>query len=194
MITLLLLFAIDPAMIERRYNSAATLRVTFEQSYRAGGRSQAEAGVLTLRKPGRMRWEYRQPAGKMFVSDGKQIWFYSPAANRVEVSRVREATDLRAPLAFLLGRLDFKRDFKEVTSDGDQLVAIPKNAQAPYREVRFRAELDGRIAELIVTGQDAAVMRFVFSDEERNASVNDSLFTFVPPAGVEVVTLRGDGQ
>jgi outer membrane lipoprotein carrier protein len=190
----LLLLSADIGAIERRYNSAATLRIEFQQTYRSGARTQVESGVLTLRKPGRMRWEYQQPAGKVFVSDGKQLWFYSPAANRVEITRVKEAADLRAPLAFLLGRLDFKRDFQTLTEAGGELIGVPKDGRAPYREVRFRTDGAGGITGLTITGQDAAVMNFAFSGEERNVAVKESLFTFSPPPGAEVVVLRGEGQ
>ena len=68
-----------------------------------------ETGELSLQKPGKMRWEYTQPAGKLFLSDGKLIYYYNPVSKRAEKMKVRESEDMRAPLAFLLGKLDFKR-------------------------------------------------------------------------------------
>ena len=64
-----------------------------------------------LRKPGRMRWDYSQPKGKLFVSDGKFLWLYTPDENRVEKMKLKESDDMRAPLAFLLGKLDFRQGF-----------------------------------------------------------------------------------
>ena len=58
-----------------------------------------------------MRWEYSQPAGKLFLSDGKLIYYYNPIANRAEKMKLQESEDMRAPLAFLLGKLDFQKDF-----------------------------------------------------------------------------------
>jgi hypothetical protein len=99
--------------IENRYNRAQTLEVNFEQTYRGQGRAwKPERGRLWLRKPGKMRWEYSEPEGKLFVTDGKFAWLYTPASNEVERTRLKETEDLRAPLAFLLGRLDFARDFQ----------------------------------------------------------------------------------
>jgi len=63
-----------------------------------------------------MRWQYTTPAGKLFVSDGKYIYLYTPGTQRVERSKVKETDDMRAPLAFLLGKLDFQRDFKRFVS------------------------------------------------------------------------------
>ena len=67
-----------------------------------------------LRKPGRMRWEYSQPKGKLFVSDGKSLWLYTPADNRAEQMKLKESEDMHAPLAFLLGKLNFEKEFRNL--------------------------------------------------------------------------------
>ena len=65
--------------LEMRYNRAKTLQVSFEESYMGSGRPRrAESGELSLRKPGKMRWEYSQPAGKLFLSDGKTHLLLQP--------------------------------------------------------------------------------------------------------------------
>ena len=73
-------FAADPALdtllkgVETRYNKAKTLQVIFHEDYTPQGRpKRSESGTLQLRKPGRMRWEYDQPKGKLFVSDGNSF-------------------------------------------------------------------------------------------------------------------------
>ena len=60
--------------IEAHYNRAQSLKLDFSESY-AGIKSpvQNDSGVLYLRKPGRMRWEYSSAAGKLFISDGKDV-------------------------------------------------------------------------------------------------------------------------
>jgi len=103
--------------VEHRYNRAQTVEVLFEQTFTAPRRGpKTERGELFLRKPGRMRWQYTTPAGKLFVSDGKYIYLYTPGTQRVERSKVKETDDMRAPLAFLLGKLDFQRDFKRLSA------------------------------------------------------------------------------
>lgn len=178
--------------VETRYNRARTLQVSFEQIYGLGSRPRrTEAGTLTLRKPGRMRWDYREPAGKLFLSDGKDIWFYSPSANRVERMKLKESEDMRAPLAFLLGRLEFHRDFKEYRTrelDGRVWVlALPKSDKMPYREVDFLFSSDFRIERVRVLGQDQSVMEFRFTGEKVNPPLADSLFRFDMPPGAELV-------
>ena len=178
--------------VEGRYNGAATLQLRFEQRYRGGGQpSRTESGILFLRKPGRMRWEYRQPEGKLFVSDGKTVWFYSPAMNQVEKSPLRTTDDLRAPLAFLMGSLDFSRDFRDFTAQGEgeltRVKATPKSPRSPYREVEFWVGPRGELREVHVSSQDGASMQFRFAEERLGGPVRDDLFAFRMPAGAELV-------
>lgn len=178
--------------VEQRYNRAATLEVRFEQRYLAQGRAtRTESGDLSLRKPGRMRWNYANPSGKVFVSDGKWIWFFSPSENRAERSQLKNADDFRAPLAFLLGKLDFHRDFgrfefKETGGDSN-VIAYAKNDRLPYTQVEFTVTPQNVIRRLVVTGIDATVMEFQFSGERLNPPLNDALFHYTPPKGAEIV-------
>lgn len=178
--------------VESRYNRAKTMQMSFQQSVSGQGRmARTEAGELYLAKPGRMRWDYISPAGKLFLTDGSFAWFYSPSAQRVERSKLKESDDLRAPLAFLMGRLDFQRDFREFRyrTDGEDLLitALPKSAKAPYTEVEFRVGPEAIIEELQVTGQDKSVMTFRLSNLKMNPKLGAELFTFRAPEGVPVV-------
>lgn len=185
--------------LEDRYNSIRTLQVNFEQTLSFSTQPTAkrtETGILLLRKPGKMRWDYLTPTRKLFLSDGKFVYFYSVAANRVEKSKFKESDDMRAPLAFLIGKLDFQRDFREYhiqMVDGQRWVkAIPKSDKAPYREVHFLVnEGDASIRQLRVYGHDQSVMEFVFQNEKLNPQVDENSFVFRAPAGAEVVSVEG---
>ncbi|MEO8025208.1 MAG: outer membrane lipoprotein carrier protein LolA [Bryobacteraceae bacterium] len=178
--------------VEKRYNSAKTLRVDFAETYSLPGRGRSsESGQLSLRKPGKMLWTYAKPAGKVFVSDGKFVYYYSPDSNRAEKMKLKETEDMRAPLAFLLGKLEFDRDFKEYRSKPEGadtfITAIPKSDKLPYSEVSFVVTPNGVIRRLIVTGQDKSILDFTFANESMNPSLSESLFTFVAPKGAEFV-------
>lgn len=177
--------------IEKRYNAVKTLQVDFTQVFRFGPRSRTESGTLYLQKPGKMRWDYSDPAGKAFVSDGKFVYLYSPSAKIVERTPFRETDDLRAPLAFLLGKLDFQRDFGRFVSkpDGENywISAEPKSNKSPYTMVSFLVSPSHQILEVEVTGLDQAVNRFRFSGEMVNAPLNASRFEFRPPPGARLV-------
>jgi outer membrane lipoprotein carrier protein len=178
--------------IENRYNRSQSIKLDFSEVYASTGRPrQRESGVLYLRKPSRMRWEYAMPEGKLFLSDGKDVFLYTPDDRRAEKSKLKESEDMRAPLAFLLGKLDFAREFKsfEVRQEGSAtwIVAQPRSSGLAYIKVEFLATPEGEIHQVQVTGQDQSKLDFTFSNEQLNAPVSAALFTFHPPAGVQVV-------
>lgn len=177
--------------VEKRYNGSKTLEAGFSEAYTFQGRKRTESGTLYLRKPGRMRWDYRIPAGKLFISDGKEAFFYDPESNRAEKVKLKETEDLRAPMAFLLGRLDFSKDFQQFQSRPDGanvwITASPKSDNVPYRQVQFLVTPDFRIDKLTVTGQDSSIMEFTFSGEKKNPALNDALFRFQLPPGAQYV-------
>ena len=178
--------------VENHYNTAQSLTVNFAESYTAQGHKRTEKGLLYLRKPGKMRWQYTDPAGKLVVSDGKFLYFLDN--NRAEKLALKETEDMKAPLAFLLGRLHFEDDFNQITTSPDPrtdnlfIVAIPKSDKLPYTKVTFLVSPDSVIHWLSVIGQDGSNLEYVFENEKKNAPVQESMFRFVPPPGVEYVT------
>src|ERR1700733_12076527 len=144
--------------VEQHYNQAKTLQVHFVESYTVQGRARkSESGELTLRKPGRMRWDYTAPSGKLFVSDGKDVYLYTPDAHRVEKAKLKASDDMRTPLAFLLGKLDFAKDFRdfEMKADGANysITARAKNDKLPYEKVQMLITPDDQIQRLVINGQ-----------------------------------------
>jgi len=190
-------FAADPqlnsllATVEARYNHAKTLEVVFQEQYtRQGEPHRAEGGRLQLRKPGKMRWDYTEPRGKLFLSDGKYLYLYTPADNRAERMKLKETDDMRAPLAFLLGKLHFQREFRNLrgvqVGAGWRITAEPKTDDLPYREVEFAVAQDGRIEEVKVTSYDQAVLDFHFDQEKMDPLLSAPLFQFHLPPGAQL--------
>ena len=190
-------FAADPqlskllASVEARYNHANTLEVLFQEQYtRQGEPHRTEGGRLELRKPGKMRWDYTQPQGKLFISDGKYLYLYTPADNRAERMKLKETEDMRAPLAFLLGKLHFEREFRNLqgtrVGSGWHVTAEPKTDNLPYRAVEFTVSEDGRIAEVKVTSYDQAILDFHFDQEKMDPPLEASLFQFKLPPGAQL--------
>lgn len=177
--------------VEQRYNGARTLRLKFTESYEAGKRvRQTESGILELRKPGRMRWDYTTPAGKMFLSDSKHFFLYTPGTARVEVTSVRDTEDLHAPLAFLLGKLNFYKEFNDFELHGEGtdtwITAEPTNPALPYSRVEFLVTPESRIRRLRVTEDDLSILDFQFEDEQLNAPIDAARFIFHTPPGAEI--------
>jgi outer membrane lipoprotein carrier protein len=178
--------------VQNRYNGAHTLSVHFVENYSILGHPRpAETGTLSLRKQGKMRWDYSRPEGKLFISDGKEVYLYTATDNRVEKVPLKDTVDMRAPLAFLLGHLDMRKEFRDFQTrpgeDGIWLDASAKTERLPYEKVQMLVGPDGRIVQLNVVGRDRSLLSYSFTDEKVNVPLSDSLFRFRIPAGAEVV-------
>ena len=98
--------------MDERYNHLRSLQAEFTEIYRGAGMERTESGTLWLKKPGKMRWEYRSPREKLFLSDGKDAWFYVPGERQVRRTAVKKLDDLRSPLAFLLGKTKLEKELQ----------------------------------------------------------------------------------
>jgi outer membrane lipoprotein carrier protein len=178
--------------VETRYNKSKTLQVLFQEQYTPPGRPRrTESGTLQLRKQGKMRWDYDQPKGKLFIGDGKYLWLYTPSENRAERMKMQVSDDMRAPLAFLLGKLDFDKEFRNLTATPEgpdqRITAEPKSDKLPYSNVEFVVAPDHRIKMVKVVGYDHSILEFQFDQEKVDPPLDDKLFKFELPKGAQLV-------
>ncbi len=187
------------AAVDKHYNSLTTMQVEFTETYSGNGIDRSESGTLWLKKPGRMRWEYRNPRPKLFVSDGKRAWFYVPGENQVRKAEIKNLNDLRSPLRYLLGRTRLEKEFQglslapdvqPVTPGAVVLRGIPTFVSDQVSQTLLEVVPDGRIVRLIIEEQDGSRTEFRFQNERVNVVLPEDKFRFVPPPGVE--TLQAD--
>ncbi len=182
--------------VDSRYNQLRSLKTAFTESYEGMGIRRTESGTLLLLKPGRMRWDYTSPAGKLFLLDGKYAWFYTRGDAQVQRIPAKELDDLRSPLRFLLGHTQLEKELinlklSAATNGRFTLTGQPKGpGNSPDQRIHritLTVTAEGIITGIEVEEADGALTRFTFSNEEPNAAVSPGAFHFTPPAGVPVV-------
>ena len=181
------------ARIDHHYNSLHSLEVGFTQKYDGMGMNRREAGTLLLKKPGRMRWTYSRPSGKLFVLDGHNGYFYSPGDTTAQRVPVKELDDLRSPLRLLLGHTKLEKELNGLTMApaGNglyTLTGIPRGLEKRVASFRITANGQGVIQSMQIEETDGVRNTFIFSDERPNAPAPDSDFVFIPPPGIQVVS------
>ena len=178
--------------VDRHYNQLHSLTAGFTESYEGLGIRRAESGTLLLLKPGRMKWDYSSPAGKLFLLDGKYAWFYSNGDSQVQRIPARQLDDLRSPLRFLLGHTELEKELNSLTLAGAPgglftLTGQPRGEEKRVARLTITVTAEGAITGIEVEETDGALTRFAFTGEEDNAPVSPEAFHFKPPAGVPVV-------
>lgn len=178
--------------VEERQRNVQDLQARFVQTYRSGvlGREIVESGTVSIKRPGRMRWDYRKPEPKTFVSDGKVFYFYVPADKQVIV---RDQADSRGITALLLaGRVEILSQFDvglESTSSGpERLRLVPRSADPELERVYLELDATYRIRSIDILDPQGNRSRFDFEDMRENLGLPDRLFHFDVPQGVEVIS------
>jgi outer membrane lipoprotein carrier protein len=178
--------------VDRHYNQLHSLKAGFSESYEGMGVRRTESGTLLLLKPGRMRWDYSSPAGKLFLLDGQYGWFYSKGDSQVQRIPAKQLDDLRSPLRFLLGHTQLEKELNNLSLAGAPsgrftLSGQPKGQENRVRRLTLTVTADGSIQGIEIEEVDGALTRFSFTSEETNAAVPAQAFHFTPPAGIPVV-------
>lgn len=181
-------------LIDDHYNHLRTLRARYTERYAGMGMDRTEAGTLTLKKPGLMRWSYDKPAGKVFVLDGHYAWFYTPGDAQVSRTPAKQLDDLRSPLRFLLGRTQLAKELDQIATAPDgpnfKITGIPKGMAQRVHLLTLIVTPAGVIQDMKIEETDGSTTDFSFSGIEENGSIPTSDFVFTPPKGIPVV----DGQ
>ena len=178
--------------VDEHYNHLQSLKAGFSEQYEGLGMQRSESGVMMLRKPGRMRWEYQSTPGKVFVLDGKYAWFYAPGDTQVQRIAATQLDDLRSPLRFLLGHTKIESELQNLTlargtADTYTLSGQPKGQEKRIARLSLTVTSTGTITGILIKETDDAQTIFNFTGEEPNAAIPESTFHFIPPAGVPVV-------
>jgi outer membrane lipoprotein carrier protein len=177
--------------VDAHYNHLSSLRTRYVETYKGMGLTRIEYGSLLLKKPGRMRWSYDTPAGKVFLLDGKYAWFYTPGDAQAQRIPAKELDDLRSPLRFLLGHTELKKELDNIsiTTVGAEfrIAGVPKGMQQRIKQLSLQVTAAGQITEMKLEEIDGATTEFTFTDSTENIPAEDKDFIFKPPPGVSIV-------
>ncbi len=182
--------------VDEHYNNLKTLQAEFTEIYQGSGMERTESGTLWLKKPGKMRWEYRSPEEKVFVGDGRDVWLYLPMEKQARKSSMRNLNDFRSPLALLLGKaklekelqgLSFAPDVRPWKPENAMLRGVPRGLEDRVRQVLLEVTPEHRIARILIHGADESITEYRFSDQKEDVAVPNNRFRFIAPAGTEVI-------
>ena len=182
--------------VDEHYNHLRSLQAEFTEIFRGAGMDRTESGTLWLKKPGKMRWEYRSPKDKLFLSDGKNAWFYLPGDKQVRKTPVQKLEDLRSPLGLLLGKtrlekelrgLGFAPDVTPLTQGDLVLRGVPQALADRISEILLEITPENRIRRIQIEDVNGATTEYRFEQQREDLEIGDGRFRFTPPPGVETI-------
>ncbi len=204
---------LDPAvvvgLVQSFYDQTKTLQAEFEQTRytRLYDRYDRAQGKVVFKKPGMMRWDYAQPNGQVFVSNGKKLLIYQPPEEGEKrgqlIERAVDEDQLPSAFSFLLGSGSLEKDFEvrllehdnDKFKDGHVLQLIPRRPTPNYEQLVFYVRTltqggkrAGVVQRVLIIDSAGNRNRFDFSKIKFNRDVPDKRFSYRPPKGTETVT------
>jgi outer membrane lipoprotein carrier protein len=182
--------------VERSFATMKDFSADFVQIFQDTlNQKQEESGHLYLMRPRMMRWEYKIPEEKLFVSDSKNVYLYVPADRQVSKEAVKDTFDDRMPLMFLLGRSDLRNEFTRFEMlntrpflEGTKVLRMYPRRKTDLSEVIMEVDpANYQVRRLLLGHTDGSKSEFIFSNIRINTGIKASLFQFKVPTGVEIV-------
>jgi outer membrane lipoprotein carrier protein len=190
------------AALQKKYDAIHDFTADFVHQSEGGllRKKQVERGVVQVKKPGKMRWDYKSPEQKLFLSDGHRIYLHVPADNQVIISPVPEQDQATTAVLFLVGKGNLTRDFTVTYVDGGgpDTYALRLQPKLPERDYDWLQLVVDRqtlqIRSLTAADSQGGRSTFQFSNFKENTGLSDKTFTFKIPRGAEVTNNAGPSR
>ena len=206
-------FAIDVEEIARnfrqKYENVKNFRANFEQTTIVADRKRIARGKLSFQKPNLLRQEYSNPTNpedmtQLIVSDGKTLWSYTPLINQItkqELVQDESSMELLPGFGRSLENVDKNYSLSLVVDElaeksGAHVVELIPRGQVMDSNTMFD------ILRVWIRDEDSVPIQFMYKDQKNetifvlsfkdvriNEDLDESVFKFEPPKGVQIITV-----
>jgi outer membrane lipoprotein carrier protein len=188
--------------LQARYEQTRDLKADFKQSTKIEGFATpiTSRGRMYIKKPGRLRWDYLDPAVEEIYVNGNEVMMYVPEHKQVLVGKLTQMAASQAPLQLLQGVAKLEEQFAlEPTAGGKRgeggvplVTLLPKDTEPDSVRTVVRIVLEVQpktyfIRTVSIHEISGNVSTFEFNNLKPNTGLKNALFEFETPAGVEVV-------
>jgi len=188
--------------VQERYDRTRDFSADFEHEAESGvlRKKLVERGTVLIKKPGRMKWTYKAPEEKVFVSDGTRMYMHTPADNQVVVSPVPRDNEATTAVLFLTGKGSLTRDFTVSLADGAApdtyvLRLQPRLQERDYDWLQLVVDRSTfQIRALTAADKQGTRSTFRFSNFKENVGLSDKTFAFTIPRGADVIQAGPSGR
>lgn len=148
-------------------------------------------GTIKLKRPSRFIWQYDTPQPQLIVADGERIWIYDEDLEQVTVNTIDERIN-GTPLQLLMRSEALSNGFDiqslGVADEIDWFSLTPLQQSSDFEEVFIGLKGDA-IAAMELRDSFGQSTQIILDDFNSDVSLEDSLFDFQAPAGVDVIGL-----
>ncbi len=182
-------------LLKNFFDSAKQIKTDFKQvSFDAGGKvTQEVEGVLTMSRPNRFRWDYQKPYEQMILADGVKLWVFDKDLDQVTVREQANAIN-STPAGILtegFGAVEkeFDTSFAGESQGLKWILFTPQNSNSEYGSIRL-GFLDEVLKVVQIADKFDQLTYLEFENLKLNIDLDEAVFSFVPPEGVDVIGIE----
>ncbi|HXC62253.1 MAG TPA: outer membrane lipoprotein chaperone LolA [Nitrospiria bacterium] len=180
--------------IQNQYQATQSLEANFVQvnHYEGFTKTFTSKGHLYIKRPGKLRWDYTEPIKQQVFVNENKVWVYVPEHQQAILSPLAQENDSQLPIHLLSWAAQLELEFDVHTDKETETLAtltlIPKEARSGPRKITLEIDPKTALIQKITLYQtDGNTATFTFTQIKINPTLEDPLFVFTPPKGVEVV-------
>ncbi len=188
--------------VQSFYDATTSVEADFQQFFwtRVYSRTDSSRGRLRIARPGRIRFDYTEPSGKIVVGSGDQFTYFEPGDDGTAGQYYRATTDVASrALGFLTGTSRLDRDFnfalRASTTGPAHTACLELRPRAPdphYTRIRLYVSTEpatrGAVMQVAIEDGDGNWNTFRFSNFHFNRELDASTFEYTPPEGAREIT------
>ena len=181
-----------PAQLRKQLDAMTSLQGNFVQTlFDPKGKQQDQSkGSFILLRPGKFYWKTETPAPQLLVSNQKTIWLYDPDLQTVNIRPFSD--DLQKTPTLLLTadveslRKNFSIKRSEQTNKTEIFTLTPKVTDGLFQQL-ILIFVDNQLSEFNIQDSLGQLSKITLSNQKRNQPIDEVIFTFIPPAGVDII-------
>ena len=185
-------------LIQTQYQSILSFSGHFKQtSFRANSEiaPRTAEGIVSYKRPGKMRWLYAPPEEQLLVTNGETLWLYDTLLENVTIQKLEKLTDGTA-LSFLLGLGDLNEDFKRrkisksLLKNPQGLIVELEPHQKTANLAFIQLEVDPEnynLRTIALMDQQGNYRTITLESMSYNLALEDEFFEFEVSAEMEVI-------
>ena len=185
----------DEDILKRFLSNMQTLEANFKQTLvdDQGIELESTSGVVFLNRPDKFRWDYKIPYTQTIVTNGELLWFYDEDLEQVTIRDVTTSIE-NTPSAIFGSYEDLDAQFIIIElgniEEFDWVELTPRDIESQYNSIRLGFEKD-KLGMMVMFDNLGQVTRIDFTEEVLNKKMDDSIFNFEPPQGIDILDDRG---
>lgn len=178
----------EVARIQEAYRDISDMKAGFVQKnyMKDLGRTDTYKGVLFIKRPSKMRCEYKGDKPQEVIINNDKILIYKKAEKQAFKSAFSRQTYGQAPVALLSGFGKVREEFN-ITKKNKKLILAPKNPMGNIVSVEIEtSDDDFPIKSFIINDMRSNRIEIQLKDIKINTGIKDAAFDFSLPEGVNI--------